>query len=250
MRSAIVALAFALVGCASAVDDSDVASVETLVSVFDRMGLGFGRDGNTQGRAVKWAAPIRVRFLGDYDDSDVATVRRAFSTMQRLTGISVEIPSKSGQANFAVHFIEKYKLHEEVLKIVKDPESVFSIPIDGICMAIPNYVRSITSANIFVAGKNDRKLRETCVRHELMHAYGLLGHHQKYRPSILFFRNIDLARLSTNDMILLRTLYDPRIRPGMKRSLALPLSRKIIAELTARLRTEGDPERALALEAQ
>jgi len=249
-KALFVAVALALTGCAAVPEDGSVASVDVLVSTFDRLGLGFGRDDNENGWALKWVSPVRVAFKGEHDESDVESVRRAFSTMQKLTGIPVEIPAKSGRANFAVRFIERGTLHEEAAKVVKQKDWAFSIPIHAVCLAIPNAASNILRADIFVVQDGGERLREICVQHELMHAYGLLGHHQKFRPSILYFRVAKQNDLSVNDMILLRTLYDPRISAGMKRAEALPLSRKIITEMVAKLSGDVVPLQALAMELQ
>ncbi len=250
LRGLVVAIALALAGCTAIPDDGSVAPVNVLVSTFDRLGLGFGKDDNEKGWALKWVSPVRVDFKGKHDESDVDAVRQAFSTMRKLTGIPVEIPPKTGRANFTVRFIERGTLHEEAAKVIKQKDWAFSIPIHAVCLAIPNAAANILKADIFVVQDGGERLREICVQHELMHAYGLLGHHQKFKPSILYFRDAKQNVMSVNDMILLRTLYDPRISAGMKRAEALPLSRKIISEMADKLSGDVVPLQALAMELQ
>ena len=59
-----------------------------------------------------------------------------------------------------------------------------------------------------------------------------------YRPS-LFCEYDRVAAMTPADQILLRTLYDRRLTPGMARDDARPIFRQIIAELVASL-AEGD----------
>jgi len=54
------------------------------------------------------------------------------------------------------------------------------------------------------------------------------------------FSNEDLPQaLSINDKILVRTLYDPRIKPGMKRDESMKLAAEIIPELVRTVKERG-----------
>ena len=48
-----------------------------------------------------------------------------------------------------------------------------------------------------------------------------------------------LDRLTINDKIFVRTLYDPRITPGMPRDEAMEQARIIIPELVAAVKKRG-----------
>ena len=77
---------------------------------------------------------------------------------------------------------------------------------------------------------------EFCLDHEILHALGLPGHWKgKYARSALGTR---WPNRSTNftkwDEIALRTLYDPRLAPGVDGKEALELARTVIGELVAR----------------
>lgn len=77
---------------------------------------------------------------------------------------------------------------------------------------------------------------EFCLDHEILHALGLPGHWKgKYARSALGTR---WPNRSTNftkwDEIALRTLYDPRLAPGVHGKEALDLASEIIGELVSR----------------
>ncbi len=77
---------------------------------------------------------------------------------------------------------------------------------------------------------------EFCLDHEILHALGMPGHWSgKYARSALGTR---WPNRSTNftkwDEIALRTLYDPRLEPGVGGKEALNLAREIIRELVSR----------------
>jgi len=69
-----------------------------------------------------------------------------------------------------------------------------------------------------------------CIRHEILHGLGL-GHPHAI-PSILSYQFPDLASLTRNDVILLKSLYDPVLRPGFYRLATLDRARNLIARQT------------------
>jgi Protein of unknown function (DUF2927) len=59
---------------------------------------------------------------------------------------------------------------------------------------------------------------------------GLPNDDAAVRPSI-FNDGKEFGVLTAHDELLLRILYDPRLEPGMTPATAMPLVRRIIAEL-------------------
>lgn len=80
----------------------------------------------------------------------------------------------------------------------------------------------------------DRDLRPSlmahCIAEELVQVMGLPNDACHYRPS-LFCEADEEPAMTPADEILLRTLYDDRLRTGMSRAEAMPIARAIIAEL-------------------
>ncbi|MEM6677068.1 MAG: DUF2927 domain-containing protein [Pseudomonadota bacterium] len=73
-------------------------------------------------------------------------------------------------------------------------------------------------------------LRRSCIHEEITQALGLGNDHPEVRPSI-FNDDEEFALLTAHDEWLLRLLYDPRLRPGMTEAEAMPIVRRIVAEL-------------------
>lgn len=69
-----------------------------------------------------------------------------------------------------------------------------------------------------------------CILEEIAQAAGLANDACHYRPS-LFCEGELVTAMTPADRVLLRTLYDPRLRPGMTRAEAMPIAREIIREL-------------------
>jgi hypothetical protein len=79
------------------------------------------------------------------------------------------------------------------------------------------------------AGLPDALLR-SCIEEELTQSLGLPNDDARVRPSI-FNDEKEFGVLTAHDELLLRVLYDPRLSPGMPPEIAMPVVRRIIAEL-------------------
>ncbi len=73
-------------------------------------------------------------------------------------------------------------------------------------------------------------LRRSCIHEELAQGMGLANDSPAARPSI-FNDDEEFALLTRHDELLLRILYDPRLRPGMSEAEAAPVVHRIAAEL-------------------
>ncbi|MBU2958098.1 DUF2927 domain-containing protein [Paracoccus sp. 1_MG-2023] len=76
-------------------------------------------------------------------------------------------------------------------------------------------------------------LRTSCIHEELAQGMGLSNDSPAARPSV-FNDDEEFALLTRHDELLLKILYDPRLRPGMSEAEAAPIVRRIAAELLAR----------------
>lgn len=70
-----------------------------------------------------------------------------------------------------------------------------------------------------------------CLEHEILHIMGFRGHSQGIRSVLAVFSGE--TELTKWDVMLLKTVYDPRLRPGMKREEALAQAKIVLSELLA-----------------
>jgi hypothetical protein len=73
-------------------------------------------------------------------------------------------------------------------------------------------------------------LRRSCLHEEIAQGMGLPNDSPAARPSI-FNDDEEFALLTRHDELLLRILYDPRLRPGMEPAEARPIVARIAGEL-------------------
>ena len=215
--------------------DDKLASVATLERIFARLGAGFGKDNNRKAWVRKWVSPIRVELVNQQSDDDARLVREAMNKVVPYTGIPVEFPPKTGGTNFHVRFVKRQELKDEIQKRLQGEEGLSELPEGTVCFALPRGLNNIGYADIFVAYDGGEQLRDACIIHETMHALGLIGHHKAFGPSALFLHNLGQQEFSLNDRILLRTLYDPLIEPGMNHDEAIEIAKGLITGFREKL---------------
>ncbi|WP_150122244.1 DUF2927 domain-containing protein, partial [Sulfitobacter sp. HI0129] len=88
-----------------------------------------------------------------------------------------------------------------------------------------------TAAVAVIRTENPDLLRLSCIHEELAQGLGLANDSPAARPSI-FNDDDEFALLTRHDELLLKMLYDPRLRPGMSAIEAAPFTRVIARELT------------------
>ncbi|SMO97047.1 DUF2927 domain-containing protein [Paracoccus laeviglucosivorans] len=76
------------------------------------------------------------------------------------------------------------------------------------------------------------RLRKSCIHEEIAQGLGLANDSPLVRPSI-FNDDEEFAYLTKHDELLLKILYDPRLRPGMTEAEARPIVMQIASELLA-----------------
>lgn len=106
------------------------------------------------------------------------------------------------------------------------------------CLAFPADQGGVIRSS-YIAIPYGSPIVQHCIVHELMHSLGLPGHAQVAGQSIMGLGSPPLTELPLNDKIIVRTLYDPRITPGMPRLEALAVAREVIAELLEDIEREG-----------
>lgn len=95
------------------------------------------------------------------------------------------------------------------------------------------------SAIVGIKTDQGRHFAESCLLEEVVQMLGLSADTELLRPSI-FSRRDQITELSVNDKLLLRTLYDDRIAPGMGRAEAMRVARRVIAELVEAVKENGE----------
>ncbi|TCS67577.1 DUF2927 family protein [Primorskyibacter sedentarius] len=210
-------------------------------------GAGFTRSSGELGRVKKWNGPVRISVDfgasvdADQRITDQAQVARYVARLARVTRHPVSISQSN--ANFHVLFMGeddsdqlKPRIRALVPEISDSALSIFDNLPRGIhCLVLafsgsPNgydYARAVA----LIRAEHPDLLRQSCIHEELAQGLGLGNDSPTARPSI-FNDDDEFALLTTHDEMLLKILYDPRLKPGMSADQARPIVRELAARMT------------------
>ncbi len=89
---------------------------------------------------------------------------------------------------------------------------------------------NITHAIIGIDSTLDDDRVRHCLAEELTQSMGLRDDACDYRPSLFCEGDSHLHAPTNADRLMLRTLYDPALQPGMTKDIAMPIARRLIRE--------------------
>jgi len=189
----------------------------------------------------KWRSPVRYRLAGAQVRDRVQIA--AFSQhLSNLTGLDIREAGEVERYNMDIRFVPRpYRAIEmrELLATQWLGPSVSRLASQWrdyesdrcFTLTTRDPQNGVTgTAHIFIKDELPLIWRETCIIEEMTQSLGLLNDDPRASPSIF---NDDGAyqALTTHDEYLLRVLYDPRIRSGMRRANVVPLAEQVIADL-------------------
>lgn len=230
-------------------------SARTLATNFVRIALfdEYIRVGNryegrqSESRLRRWEGPIRMRvtFGASTPEArkaeDLRNVTEYTGRLSRLTGLPIRVTDTN--SNFEVLFLNEDErrasadLIRELIPGISNTavNTIVELPRNTFCLVFafsegPSDV--YTRALAVVRSEHPDRLRLSCIHEELAQAMGLANDSQNARPSI-FNDDEEFGLLTKHDELLLRILYDKRLRPGMTSDAARPIVETISQELVA-----------------
>lgn len=232
-----------LFGGASAVSGAEGGSWKSpgiLVDSFVELAMKSGYS-TRQNPVRKWMVPVRYFIVHRVGDKDLHSelIDAHFQHLSRITGLSIQPAADRAAANFLVVLTSEGALESDLPRYfgpapARQNEMLFR---HSLCMASFATERRGTSrgtivrAVVMIPVDAARAMADlaSCVVEELTHAMGIGNDTAQPLPSI-FSRKSNQAFLSGLDHLVLKMLYDPRIRPGMTEKAALPVLKTIAAE--------------------
>jgi hypothetical protein len=222
-------------------------TTEDLVRDFERIALHDeyvdvgGRFVHSEAPALlrRWDKPVRVAVMTGASASaedaarDRANVAAFTYRLARVTGLDMAL-SEAADVNFLVLFMssaERTAFADQVRAEFPDfapavMSALRDTPLDTFCTAYafsePAKPSVYSAVIVLIRAEHPPLTRLSCVHEEMAQAMGLPNDSPDARPS-LFNDDLEFALLTEHDAILLRMLYDPRLRPGMTVAEARPL---------------------------
>ena len=205
-----------------------IRSYKALVDSFEAVAFE-NADGaiRPDNRLWKWLGPVTYSLSGAVTDRHRDILTRHFDELARLTGLTFQ--NGQGSARMRILFSRDTgeirtwatanESGEKTLEFFQSVNCGVHIQADEYDM--------VQNALIVITELDDPHLLNRCIVEETTQALGLLNDGAVYLPAI-FSEDDTAANLTINDKILVRTFYDREIRPGMDRTTAMPIARRLI----------------------
>jgi hypothetical protein len=194
-----------------------------------REDVAYGGSYDPVGMIVKWQKPIVYRIEGQRARPDA--INFAIATLQQqaaLAGIEVRAAKAPSEANYTIAFdtAAGYNLGDR----------------KAVCFLTYNFNTAghmqWARLRINLAAPS----LERCVRHEILHGFGLLNHPHRLHSVLSYHVGDQMAELTEADLVMLRSLYDPRITPAMSRLAALSVVDGLIETYRRSLNPRAPPK--------
>ncbi len=215
------------------------------VALFDEYALNSGSfvEQQTSSYLRRWTKPVRIGlYFGpsvtpEQREIDRKTVFQFANRLSALTGLSIRL-SDFKNANFIMLFMNRDSQKTETPLLAEDvPQLLPSIikeiqnsPRNIFCVAyaLSNADRPTvySGAVILVKAEHSQIMRNSCIQEEMTQALGLANDGPDIRPSI-FNDDEEFALLTRHDELLLKMLYDPRLKVGMTPEIARPVLQQV-----------------------
>lgn len=230
-------------------DADDLVKNFIAIAFYDEYQRGAGtarRNPGAAGKLSRWTGPVRIgtEFGASVPMAQRGRDRSAINAyaarLARVTGHP--ITATDSGANFHV-FVAGEDDREFFLTRLKqlaprmnasEMETFRSLPRSIYCLVVAfsnglaphNYTQAVA----LIRAEHPDLVRLSCIHEEIAQGLGLANDSPYARPSI-FNDDDEFALLTSHDEMLLRMLYDPRLKPGMTPERAQPVARIIAREL-------------------
>ena len=191
----------------------------------------------------KWHGPIRVKANAPLPETHTAYLKETFTDLSIIIGLNIELLEHTSDAPYNVDLIvTNFPDYEKRLKSYKVTSANIDSYRDSICSVSGYWNRYILiHSSIYISKDLTEQMFMECVLEEFTQGMGLHADSDLIQMSVMTnLRTLYINRLPLNDKIMVRTLYDKRIKPGMTKAEAMPLVRIIIPELVAAVKKHGE----------
>ena len=194
----------------------------------------------------RWNRAIKINIIHGENSSNkqIKIDKKNISIFTRrlasITGLEMSISEVN--ANFIILFLdldERREFGQKLSQLMPQLtpamiKTITSSPRSTFCSAFslsePPKNYEYTAALVLIKSEHSKVMRKSCIHEEMAQSLGLTNDSKSARPSI-FNDDEEFALLTRHDELLLKILYDKRLKPGMNNKIALPIVRQIAEEL-------------------
>jgi hypothetical protein len=200
----------------------------------------------TPSRLRRWESPVRIQahfgpsVSAEQQAEDRAVLTTFANRLAQVTGHPIRTVDSGG--NFHVLYLDRdaqLQAGDLVRRLVpgigaatvREIESLSRFTFCSVYAFSQSGGRPVYVAAIaIIRDEHPSLLRRSCVHEEVAQGLGLPNDSPAARPSI-FNDDEEFALLTPHDELLLRILYDARLRPGLTPAQARPIVRRIAEDL-------------------
>lgn len=227
-------------------DDRMLAETFIRIAMYDEYARG--PDGFTAAETPtplrRWTQPVRVGLVfgpsvpPQQQAIEQARIGSYLGRLARVTGHPIGLVTQHANFNiFIVNEDERRAMGPLIAQAAPsltptEVAAVQGLPKETYCLVYAGLRSDSTYAGALALIRQEHPtlLRMACLHEEIAQGLGLQNDHPKARPSI-FNDDEEFALLTRMDEMMLRILYDPRLRPGMTEAEVRPIVQQIAAEL-------------------
>jgi hypothetical protein len=213
-----------------------------ILDAFGKIALGNEFVAEADPRLQKWVQPIRWRA---YEYVPLAEDERAFlerhiARLARLTGLDVAPAPRWPESNFIILFVPEERYEATIERYIAPGRRNMLVRFARTsCIGVLRHHRvtfeiEFAVAIIPVERARARGLMQSCIAEETTQVLGLLNDSEV--PGTLFNDSGDARDLTPLDEMLVRLLYDPGLKAGMRRGEAMAAARAALPKLRRSVR--------------
>jgi hypothetical protein len=197
---------------------------EVLVAQFERSAIW------EDDRVRKHGASVATGFVSDTKQPDfyLKAVKIVLGQIISAAGIDFRPAKGIEDANLVVAMMPK-----QSIRLALQAHGKTGWETVRCAATAPEQGGTITKALAMIADDIDPPQVRDCAAQEILHTMGFRDAACAYRPST-FCEDEAIFPIPPGDLALLKTLYDPRLKPGMTRAEAMPIVRVILREIVSR----------------
>ncbi len=248
--AAIALCAGALVGAPLCLGDAsaaephpelnDLAPVSVLAESFTQIAFELEWPRAQYRHLRKWDGPVRVATLGPTALGHGPFVDEHLAKLSRLTGLDIARVPTTEPHNLRVYFVDSSEMPAIAAFHNIKPRLFEHVAGRSACMYafVTDERRAISQGIAILATDFGSEYVRACIIEEITQLLGLPMDNELIQPSVFSNEGL-LDRLSINDQLLVRVLYDPRLPVGIARGPAQLIAHRVIVELWQGVRRDG-----------
>jgi len=194
----------------------------------------FGRELEDSGQhLLKWQTPIRLKVWGVQLESEKEDLLHLLSLLRDITGHDIQL-SETKAVNFKVFIQPRFAMLRQFH--LETNNRFRQAPLTNCFgfVSVNREKRELTGASVFINRDSNSATIAACLTEEITQGLGLPNDTNLEVQSVFNDHNI-FDNLTYHDAMLVRALYDPRIKTGMNTAELIPLLLSIMREQLAEI---------------